>query len=363
MGSSATFDAINQYTPYRCKRSAPDAAPRLGRKTLLSPADMTRLNEHITRVSDVLCLSAVTISSLVRDSLEAQVLDVRPGKWWVRQLFHGMHLSCKKPAKCVKELHGLEQQHATRTDSYQAVLADEHLWRQRRPRPEHRRDFVPLLAGASDRSAPPRRPASSAAGQNEGAATFTVTFIMERGPLDMLMQIMHARKTDAVWPEQPWPERTRHVTSENGWATTATILQLAATLDDVLNPGKQGPAWILLWDMASCLRDSGRSTHGGAVPSSRAVLHPLPQHVLLAAWPSSAASRAASRRRSESSNSNISRSSLPPTTSCLHEVHGKNEYLQAIQLLAPRFRFFLVPLLLKAKTQRIGYLHSQGPST
>ena len=26
--------------------------------------------------------------------------------------------------------------------------------------------------------------------------------------------------------------------------------------------------------------------------------------------------------------------------SCLQEVHGKDEYLQAIQVLAPRFRFF-----------------------
>ena len=42
------------------------------------------------------------------------------------------------------------------------------------------------------------------------------------------MQIVHAGKTDAVLPEQPWPERTHHVTSENGWATTTTILQLAA---------------------------------------------------------------------------------------------------------------------------------------
>ena len=53
---------------------------------------------------------------------------------------------------------------------------------------------------------------------------------MDRGPLDMLVQIVHAGKTDAVLPEQPWPELTHHVTSENGWATTTTILQLAATL-------------------------------------------------------------------------------------------------------------------------------------
>ena len=65
----------------------------------------------------------------------------------------------------------------------------------------------------------------------------------------MLVQVVHSGKTDAVLPEEPWPEHTHHVTSENGWATTTTILQLAATLDDVMN--KEGQSWILLWDMAS----------------------------------------------------------------------------------------------------------------
>ena len=41
------------------------------------------------------------------------------------------------------------------------------------------------------------------------------------------------------------------------------------------------------------------------------------------------------------SNSNISRNSWTTTTSfCLQEVHGKDEFLQAIQVLAPRFRLF-----------------------
>ena len=77
-----------------------------------------------------------------------------------------------------------------------------------------------------------------------------VAFSMDRGPLDMLVQIVQAGKTDAVLPERPWPERTHHVTSENGRATTTTILQLTATLDKVLNPSREGQAWILLWDMA-----------------------------------------------------------------------------------------------------------------
>ena len=82
-------------------------------------------------------------------------------------------------------------------------------------------------------------------GNAKEATTFTVAFSMDRGPLDMRVQIVQAGKTDAVLPEQPWPERTHHVTSENGWATTTTLLQLTA------NPSREGEAWVLLWDMAS----------------------------------------------------------------------------------------------------------------
>ena len=57
-------------------------------------------------------------------------------------------------------------------------------------------------------------------GNTKEATTFTVAFSKDRGPLDMLVQIVHASKTDAALLEQPWPERTHHVTSENGWATT-----------------------------------------------------------------------------------------------------------------------------------------------
>ena len=88
-------------------------------------------------------------------------------------------------------------------------------------------------------------------GNTKEATTFTVGFSMDRGPLDMLVQIVHAGKTDAVLLQQPSPKRTHHVTSENGWANTTTILQLAATLDDVMNPGREGQAWVLLRDRAS----------------------------------------------------------------------------------------------------------------
>ena len=102
------FDVINVNTPYRWKRSGPRAPP-LGRRSMLSPADMTRLSEHIMKVTDVLCLSAVTVHGLVLEWLGAEELDVRPSYEWVRQLLRGMRLSRKKPAKCLKELHSPEQ--------------------------------------------------------------------------------------------------------------------------------------------------------------------------------------------------------------------------------------------------------------
>ena len=88
-------------------------------------------------------------------------------------------------------------------------------------------------------------------GNTRGATTFTVAFSMDPGPLDMRVQIVHARKTDAVLPEQLWRGQTHHVPSENGWATTTALLQLTATMDDVMNPGKEEQAWILFWDMAN----------------------------------------------------------------------------------------------------------------
>ena len=89
------FDGIDKNTPYRWKRSAPRAVP-LGRRSMLTPADTTRLSEHIMKVTDVLCLSAVTIHGLVLEWLDAEELDVQPGYECVRRLLHGMRLSFKK---------------------------------------------------------------------------------------------------------------------------------------------------------------------------------------------------------------------------------------------------------------------------
>ena len=204
------------------------------------------------KVTDVLCLSAVTLQRLVHEWLDAEGFDVRPGKSWVRELLHGMRLSFKKPARCLKELHSPEQQQANAhrlfvklcwlTETH-AVGADRVVnidETSRRLLPVHK-------TGWGHRG----KKQAQLQGNTKEATTFTVAFSMDRGPLDMLVQIVHAGKTAAVLPEKPWPERTRHVISENGWATTATIMQLAAALDDVLNPGWEGRPWILLWDMAS----------------------------------------------------------------------------------------------------------------
>ena len=233
-------------------------------------------------VTDVLCLSAVTIRVLVHDWLDAEGLDVRPGKRWVKKLLRGMHLSFKKPAKCLKELHSPPLQEANTHWLFIKLcwLMDKHAVGA---------DRVVNIDETSCRLLPVhqtgwgRRGVKQAQlqGNTREATTFTVAFSMDRGPLDMLAQIVHAGKTDAVLPEQPWPERTHHVTSENGWATTTTILQLAASLDDVMNPSKEGQSWVLLWDMASIHASEG--TLAAMKPTRRAVLHPAAQHVVFAA--------------------------------------------------------------------------------
>ena len=224
------FDGINPNTPNRWKRSAPRAETR-GRRSMLSPADMTRLSEHIMRVTDVLCLSAVTVRGLVLEWLDAEGLDARPCQRWVQQLLRGMRLSFKKPAKCLKELHSpaLQEANTQRLFIKLCWLMNKHAVSA---------DRVVNIDETSCHLLPVhqigwgRRGVKQAQlqGNTKEATTFTVAFSMDRGPLDMLVQIVHAGKTDAVLPEQPWPEHTRHVTSENGWATTTRILQFADSL-------------------------------------------------------------------------------------------------------------------------------------
>ena len=51
------------------------------------------------------------------------------------------------------------------------------------------------------------------------------------------------------------------------------------------------------------------------------------------------------RRKTGSSSSNISGSSFDNNNICRQEVHGKDEFLQAIQVWAPRFKFFGIFIL------------------
>ena len=60
---------------------------------------MTQVSEHNMRVTDVLCLSGVTIRTLVYEWLDTEGLEVRPGREWVRQLLRGMRLRFKKPPR------------------------------------------------------------------------------------------------------------------------------------------------------------------------------------------------------------------------------------------------------------------------
>ena len=63
---SGAYARSSGNSPYCWKRTEPRAA-RFGRKSLLSPVDMTRLSEHNTQLTDILCLSDMTIRSLVHD--------------------------------------------------------------------------------------------------------------------------------------------------------------------------------------------------------------------------------------------------------------------------------------------------------
>ena len=150
--------------------------------------DVALSRRHDT-ACDVLCLSAVTIRSLLHEWLDAEGLDVRR-EWWVRRLLHGMRLSYKKPAKCVKDLHSPEQQHANthRLLIKLCWLVDKHAVSAGR---------VVNIDETSCRLLPVhqigwgRRGVKQAQlqGNTREATTFTVAFSMDRGPLDMPVQI------------------------------------------------------------------------------------------------------------------------------------------------------------------------------
>ena len=109
------------------------------------------------------------------------------------------------------------------------------------------------------------------------AMTFTVAFSMDRGPVDMLVQIVQAGQTPSCRSSPGWSALT---TTRPGkaWATTTKLLQLTATLDNVLN--QSSGSFSGTWP-ASTPAHPGR--HAGDVASRRAALHPTTNHVVLAA--------------------------------------------------------------------------------
>ena len=145
-----------------------------------------------------------------------------------------------KPAKCLKELHSPEQQPANAHRLFIKLcwLMDKHAVGA---------DRVVNIDETSSRLLPVHQTGrghrgtkqAQLQGNTKEATTFTVAFSMDRGPLDMLVQVVHAGKTDAVLPEQPWPERTHHVTCSSlpPWITCSIQAE--------------GQSWILLWNMAS----------------------------------------------------------------------------------------------------------------
>ena len=189
------FAGIDKNTPYRWKRSSPRAETR-GRRSMLTPADTTRLSEHIMQVTDVLCLSAVTIHGLVLEWLDAEGLGVRPSCRWVTRLLRGMRLSFKKPARCLRELHSPEQKHANTHRMFVKLcwLMEKHAVGA---------DRVVNIDETSCRLLPVHQTGwdhrgvkqAQLQGNTKEATTFTIAFSMDRGPLDWCRSCTRARQT------------------------------------------------------------------------------------------------------------------------------------------------------------------------
>ena len=240
--------------------------------------------KKIMRVTDVLCLSAVTIHGLVLEWLDAEGVDVRPSNTWVEQLLRGMRLSIQKPAKCVKELlsPALQEEHAPA--QHQSVLADGQARCQRRPRREHRRDVLPALAGVSDRVGPARREAVPAAGQRKGGHDIHGRLQHGSWPAghagaDRTRGQDRRRLAGAALAGAHTPRRVRerlghhdHDPAARGHiGRRAEPEQRGTSVDPSVGHG-QHP------------RQRGHpGRHAGDVPSRRAVLPPATKHVVLAA--------------------------------------------------------------------------------
>ena len=140
----------------------------------------------------------------MRDSLDAEGHDVRPGKWWVKQLLHALEpQGDRQVSERAPQPRAAARQDATHTHTVSAdrvVNIDETSCRLLLV---HQNGWCRRGVKQSQLQANTRE-----------ATTFTVAFSVDCGPLDMV--------------EQPW-QHARHITSENNWATTTT-LQLTAAL-------------------------------------------------------------------------------------------------------------------------------------
>ena len=143
----------------------------------------------------------------LRDTIKAAILAHNPqdSEWCrcVRQVHEEARSAQLAAAQRLLELQearrvlegatqpsGAARQHAPAL--HQALLAHGDARCQRGPRREHRRDLVPPPAGASDQMVPSRCQAGPAAGQRNGGHDIHDRLQHGRGPLDMLVQIVHA---------------------------------------------------------------------------------------------------------------------------------------------------------------------------
>ena len=192
------------------------------RRCALTRTRVALLSEHIMRVTDVLPQHGHD------QRLGAPVARRRGTRHpsqpkLVQRLLRGMRLSYKKPAKCVKELHSTGQQHANTHRLFIKLC-----WQMSTYGVSE--DRVVNIDETSCRLFPVHQIGLGHRGVNQAqlqgntkeATTFTVAFSVDRGPLDMLVQIVHVGNTDAVLRELPWPEHTHRVTSVSGWANTTT---------------------------------------------------------------------------------------------------------------------------------------------
>ena len=248
------FDDVHRNTPYRWKRSAPRAETHCGRKSMLTPADTTRLSEHIMRITDVLCLNAATLQRLVHEWLDEMGFDVRTWSrvgqrapaWHALELQEARQLLEGSPQPCCCK-------HANTHRLFVKLcwLMDTARCR-RRPRREHRRNLVPPPPGAPDGVGPQRGQASPAAGQHKGGHDIhgrLSAWTVARWTC-WCRSYTPARQPPSCprSPGQRAPATSSQKTAGQRRPRSCSSWPLSTTCS---TRGWEGQPWILLWDMAS----------------------------------------------------------------------------------------------------------------